>query len=130
LSSGKFYSSNYGLDTFNLDGSDYTRVIQNTYANGQVQYDEASQRVYWQEENGNRYRNFFNPDANFTIRSLKNLLHLDSTVVLFIRASMQTAQESTCSQGCKVLPIFSLLDFLSEITAWSILPTLTRRSTP
>jgi hypothetical protein len=50
----KFYVSNYALNTFNVDGSGYTRIIQNTNAGGNIKYDEASQRVYWQEEYGSR----------------------------------------------------------------------------
>ena len=53
---GKFYAARYSLDTFNMDGSGYERIMQNTYISGaNMKYDAASQRVYWNEEYGAKY---------------------------------------------------------------------------
>jgi len=56
LVNGKFYATYFNsLDTFNIDGSGYTRIIQSTYVTGtNLKYDAVSQHVYWQEEYGSR----------------------------------------------------------------------------
>lgn len=95
----KFYVASGALDTFNIDGSGYNRIIQSTSVTGNIKYDDASQRIYWQEGDGSRY-----DTKLFIYRYIILIIFEGSTAVQCI-LSMRTVKACSCSLGYNLVQV-------------------------